>query len=190
MLVAPLSWSLRARATGYRGVPAWARLRTGGSALAGSGVRLLCDAAPTCQSAGSRASDASPGEPPAVSPRERRSSGDEREVFVVVGVGALGEVYLELALDALEGVVDRLHVAVELVADLLVAVAVGVEGEHVDLEVREHLGQAVLHRTEALGGDQPVGGVVALAVDWTSSSTARSPGLVTGAGCRRSTRTG
>ena len=45
----------------------------------------------------------------------------------MVGVGALGQVDLELALDALQGVVDRLHVAIELLADLLVALALDVE---------------------------------------------------------------
>ena len=47
-----------------------------------------------------------------------------------------GQVGLQLALDALQGVVDRLDVAAEAVADLLVRAAVEVEAQDVDLEGR------------------------------------------------------
>src|SRR5687767_13105138 len=86
-------------------------------------------------------------------------SGGEGELVFAVGFGTGGEVELELALDALEGVVDRLHVAVEAVADLLVALTLHVEGEHVHLELGQDLGEATLHGREALGGDEAVRGV-------------------------------
>ena len=56
------------------------------------------------------------------------------------------DVALKLALDALEGVVDRLHVAAQLLADLLVALALDVEPEHVDLEAGEERAGGALRR--------------------------------------------
>src|SRR5207248_7049108 len=59
---------------------------------------------------------------------------DQQGFGVDLGRVPLGQVHLELALDALEGVVDRLHVAAELLADLLVGPTLDVQAEDVDLE--------------------------------------------------------
>src|SRR4051812_10381883 len=46
-----------------------------------------------------------------------------------VGDRALAQVALELALDPLQGVVDRLHVALQALGDLLVALALDVQAK-------------------------------------------------------------
>src|SRR3954454_24753885 len=65
----------------------------------------------------------------------------------------------DLALDALEGVVDRLGVAVELLADHLVGVTVEVERQHAALELGENAGQAGDQALQLLAGDLLVGGI-------------------------------
>ena len=45
------------------------------------------------------------------------------DVQLELELGLIGQMHVELALDALERVVDRLHVAAQLFADLLVALA-------------------------------------------------------------------
>jgi hypothetical protein len=68
-----------------------------------------------------------------------------------------------LALDALEGVVDRLGVALEPLGDHLVGVAVEVEREHPALEVRQDPGDARQAGDEAgelFGRDDLIDGVV------------------------------
>src|SRR5438874_5407889 len=76
-----------------------------------------------------------------------------------LGRVALGQVDLELALDALEGVVDRLHVAAQLLTDLLVGAALHVEAEDVDLEAGQQVGHRVPHGTHALAGNDLLGRV-------------------------------
>src|SRR4051794_10431233 len=66
----------------------------------------------------------------------------------------------DLALDALQRVVDRLGVAAEPFADRLVAAAVEVQREHARLEVGERGGQAADERAQLLGGDDLVDRVV------------------------------
>src|SRR5579875_1505883 len=56
-----------------------------------------------------------------------------------VGDGAVAQVTVELALDPLQCVVDRLHVPVEHLGDLDVALAVDVEPQHLGLEVAQRL---------------------------------------------------
>src|SRR6476646_5804864 len=62
----------------------------------------------------------------------------------------------DLALDALEGVVDGLAVAPDALPHLLVGVAVEVEGENARLEIAQGAGQAVDQRAQLLGGDHLV----------------------------------
>src|SRR4051795_12792755 len=71
-----------------------------------------------------------------------------------------GEVRPHLALDALQGVVDRLGVAAEALADLLVAVAVEVQREHARLQLGQRRGQAGDQRLQLLGADDLVDRVV------------------------------
>src|SRR4051794_40271575 len=71
-----------------------------------------------------------------------------------------GEVRPDLALDALQGVVDRLGVAAEALADLLVAVAVEVQREHARLQLGQRRGQAGDQRLQLLGADDLVDRVV------------------------------
>src|SRR6478735_8711909 len=65
----------------------------------------------------------------------------------------------DLALHALEGVVDGLAVAADALPHLLVGVAVEVEGQHAGLEIAEGTGQAVDQRAQLLGRDHLVDGV-------------------------------
>src|SRR5215211_597558 len=67
----------------------------------------------------------------------------------------------DLALDALEGVVDGLRVALQALADPLVGVAVEVERQDVALELREDARQARDEAPKLLGGDHPLGRVLA-----------------------------
>jgi hypothetical protein len=76
-----------------------------------------------------------------------------------VGDPALPQVALELALDALQGVVDRLHVALQALGDLLVALALDVEPQDLGLEVGQDLVEVRLQGADALGGDDQVGRV-------------------------------
>src|SRR4051794_31199343 len=69
------------------------------------------------------------------------------------------EVSVEFALDALQRVVDRLHVALQQICDLLVALAVDIEAEHLGFEVRQRGVDMHLQRPDALSGDDQVGGV-------------------------------
>src|SRR6476646_11595581 len=62
----------------------------------------------------------------------------------------------DLALDALEGVVDGLAVAPDALPHLLVGVAVEVEGENARLEIAQGAGQAVDQRAQLFGGDHLV----------------------------------
>src|SRR4051812_3073886 len=66
----------------------------------------------------------------------------------------------DLALHALERVVDGLAVAVELLADRRVGVSVEVQREHAGLELGQHGGQAGHQRPQLLGGDDLVDRVV------------------------------
>src|SRR5687768_15079300 len=52
-----------------------------------------------------------------------------------VGDVAVAQVHVQLALDPLQSVVDRLHMPVERLGDLLVALALDVQAEHLGLEV-------------------------------------------------------
>src|SRR3954470_9995853 len=71
-----------------------------------------------------------------------------------------GQVRADLALDALQGVVDGLGVAAEALADLLVAVPVEVERQHAGLELRQRRGEARDQRLQLLGADDLVDRVV------------------------------
>src|SRR5947209_10999811 len=76
-----------------------------------------------------------------------------------VGYFAVLEMQVELPLDPLQRVVDRLHVPLEHLGDLLVALAVDVEAQHLGLEVGEHVVEVLLQGPDALGGDDQVGRV-------------------------------
>src|SRR6185436_15323909 len=65
-----------------------------------------------------------------------------------------------LALDALQGVVDRLGIAVQQITDLLVAAALEIAGQHLRLETRERAPQALEQALKLLGGDHAAGGIV------------------------------
>src|SRR3954452_23174338 len=69
---------------------------------------------------------------------------------------ARAQVRADLALDALERVVDRLAVAVELLADRRVGVPVEVQREHARLQLGEHGRQAGDQGAQLLGGDDLV----------------------------------
>src|SRR5688500_532764 len=71
------------------------------------------------------------------------------------------QVEADLALDALEGVVDRLRIAVETVTDRLVGMPVEIEGEDLALELREHAREAGDEALELLGRDHPLRRVLA-----------------------------
>src|SRR4051812_50090030 len=73
-----------------------------------------------------------------------------------VGTHLNVQVCADLALDALQGVVDRLGVAAEALADLLVAVAVEVERQDAGLELRQRRRQAGDQRLQLLGADDLV----------------------------------
>src|SRR4051794_30084481 len=81
-------------------------------------------------------------------------------VVTLSGDPARFEVSADLALHALERVVDRLRVAVEARRDRLVRIAVQVERQHRALELREHAGQACHQRMQLLAGDHLVHRVV------------------------------
>src|SRR3954469_7579790 len=87
----------------------------------------------------------------------RPAKGSNQREGLALGVVALLKVHVELALDALQGVVDRLHVPAQLLADLLVRLALHVEAQDVDLEARQHLAHRAPHVVHALGGDHLVG---------------------------------
>src|SRR3954451_10506184 len=70
------------------------------------------------------------------------------------------QVRADLALDPLQRVVDRLGVAAEALADLLVAVAVQVQGQHAGLELRQRRREAGDQRLQLLGADDLVDRVV------------------------------
>src|SRR3954454_21724590 len=74
--------------------------------------------------------------------------------------GPGGEVRADLALDALQRVVDRLRVAPQPLADDLVGVAVEVERQHARLEVREDRRKAGDQRAQLLGRDDLVDRIV------------------------------
>src|SRR4051794_6079027 len=73
---------------------------------------------------------------------------------------ARAKVRADLALHALERVVDRLRVAREALADGLVAAAVEAEGQDPRLELGERRGEAAHERAQLLGADDLVDGVV------------------------------
>ena len=74
--------------------------------------------------------------------------------------GARGEVLADLALDALERVVDGLRIAVDELADLLVGAALEIQREHAALERRQAGAEAADERRELLGGDDPARRIV------------------------------
>src|SRR5450755_1100066 len=86
------------------------------------------------------------GRPPAPQPLRRHAP--------------LREMGADLALDALKGVVDRLRVAADTAADLLVGVAVEVQREDAGLELGERRRDAGHQRPELLGGDRLIDRVV------------------------------
>src|SRR5439155_24591110 len=83
--------------------------------------------------------------------RARRASGR---------YGAGLQVRADLALHALEGVVHRLCVAGQPLADLLVGVAVQVQREHAALELRQRPRQTADQRAQLVRGDDLVDRIV------------------------------
>src|SRR5664280_2031165 len=65
-----------------------------------------------------------------------------------------------LALDALQGVVDRLSVAAQLLCHLLVGRALEVEAKRIGFELRETRPEAEDQALQLLGGDDADGGIV------------------------------
>src|SRR5690606_18305265 len=73
------------------------------------------------------------------------------------GALALAQELADLALDALEGVVDALGVRAELLGDLLVGATAQVERQHPRLEVAEQLGHRRHQRAELVAVDGQAG---------------------------------
>src|SRR3954470_17517613 len=66
----------------------------------------------------------------------------------------------DLALDPLECIVDRLRIALQELADLLVGAALEIQREHAPLERREAGAEAADERRELLRGHDAAGGIV------------------------------
>src|SRR5439155_7937723 len=82
----------------------------------------------------------------------------ERGVPSALGIAG-PKVALDLSLDPLERVVDRLHLTLQEGGDLVVALAVGVEPQHLRLELREKAVERGLDVAEVLRGDHDLGRV-------------------------------
>src|SRR3712207_2679883 len=85
---------------------------------------------------------------------------DDRCGGHLVDDGASAQVHAHLALHALQRVVDRLRVAAEPAADLLVGAPVEVEREDARLELAERGAQAADERLQLLAADDLVDRVV------------------------------
>src|SRR5512135_2486388 len=66
---------------------------------------------------------------------------------------ALLDVLLDLALYALQRVVDRLHSALQRLGDVLIALPLEIELEHLRLEVRQDLAERRFHALHLLARD-------------------------------------
>src|SRR5918992_3247845 len=89
----------------------------------------------------------------------------------------------DLALDALQRVVDRLRVAAELLGHLLVGGALEVEPQRVRLQLREPASEGEDETLELLRRDHADGGLVDARAGKRVSEGAVAVGLLTGGGC-------